>query len=151
MDLIPYLVKSRKLKETSINNYVRNIRTLHGKKPFDNVKWLTDTDAILEKIKDYSIKTKRNMITSVIVVLKAIDEKEFEVALTKYKTILLDMNKEINTEYSTHSKTEKEEKNWLTLEELKSIHLHHIIDIEAALKYTNRYKQSQIKHQSTTN
>lgn len=46
MDLIPHLVKSRKLKETSINNYVRNIRTLHGKKPFDNVKWLTDTDAI---------------------------------------------------------------------------------------------------------
>ena len=104
MDLIPYLVKSRKLKETSINNYVRNIRTLHGKKPFDNVKWLTDTDAILEKIKDYSIKTKRNMITSVIVVLKAIDEKEFEATLTKYKSILLDMNKEINTEHSTHSK-----------------------------------------------
>lgn len=121
MDLIPHLVKSRKLKETSINNYVRNIRTLHGKKPFDNVKWLTDTDAILEKIKDYSIKTKRNMITSVIVVLKAIDEKEFETALTKYKSMLLDMNKEINTEYSTHSKTEKEEKNWLTLDELKSI------------------------------
>lgn len=121
MDLIPHLVKSRKLKETSINNYVRNIRTLHGKKPFDNVKWLTDTDAILEKIKDYSIKTKRNMITSVIVVLKAIDEKEFEAALTKYKSMLLDMNKEINTEYSTHSKTEKEKKNWLTLDELKSI------------------------------
>ena len=102
MDLIPYLVKSRKLKETSINNYVRNRHTLHGKPPFDNVKWLTDTDA--EKIKDYSIKTKRNMITSVIVVLKAIDEKEFEATLTKYKSILLDMNKEINTEHSTHSK-----------------------------------------------
>ena len=80
------------------------------------MKWLTDTDAILEKIKDYSIKTKRNMITSVIVVLKAIDEKEFETALTKYKSMLLDMNKEINTEYSTHSKTEKEEKIWLTKE-----------------------------------
>lgn len=108
MDLIPHLVKSRKLKETSINNYVRNIRTLHGKKPFDNVKWLTDTDAILEKIKDYSIKTKRNMITSVIVVLKAIDEKEFEAALTKYKSMLLDMNKEINTEYQSFTRLEGE-------------------------------------------
>ena len=36
MDLKPYLVKSsRSLKGSSINNYMRNIKTLHSGKPFE--------------------------------------------------------------------------------------------------------------------
>ena len=47
MDLKPYLVKSsRSLKGSSINNYVRNIKTLHGGEPFEDLNWLTDTAAI---------------------------------------------------------------------------------------------------------
>ena len=52
MDLKPYLVKSsRNLKGSSINNYVRNIKTLHGGEPFEDLNWLTDTAALLEKSK----------------------------------------------------------------------------------------------------
>ena len=57
MDLKPFLVKSsRNLKGSSINNYTRNIRTLNGGEPFDDLNWLTDTAAILERIKDYITK-----------------------------------------------------------------------------------------------
>ena len=49
MDLKPYLVKSsRSLKGSSINNYVRNIKTLHGGEPFEDLNWLTDTAALLQ-------------------------------------------------------------------------------------------------------
>jgi len=122
MDLKPYLVKSsRNLKGSSINNYVRNIKTLHGGEPFEDLNWLTDTAALLERIKDYSQTTQRNMLTSAIVVLKAVDEEEFKATLQVYKERLLLLNGAINKAYSEKKKTSKEKSNWLKLGELKAI------------------------------
>jgi len=116
MDLKPYLVKSsRNLKGSSINNYVRNIKTLHGGEPFEDLNWLTDTAALLERIKDYSQTTQRNMLTSAIVVLKAVDEEEFKATLQVYKERLLLLNGAINKAYSEKKKTSKEKSNWLKL------------------------------------
>jgi hypothetical protein len=94
---------------------------LNDKQDFDNVKWLSDTDTILAKIQKYSKTTQRNMVTSVIVVLKAIDAEEYEKPLVVYKASLLALNDTINEQYSKHEKTEHEAKNWLTLDELKQI------------------------------
>ena len=114
MDLKPYLVKSsRSLKGSSINNYVRNIKTLHGGEPFEDLNWLTDTAAILEKIKGYSQTTQRNMLTSAIVVLKAVDEEQFKETLQAYKERLLLLNGAINKSYSEKKKTSKEKSNWV--------------------------------------
>ena len=72
------------------------------------------------------------MLTSAIVVLKAVDEEEFKETLQTYKERLLLLNGAINKTYSEKKKTGKEKSNWLDLDELKAI------QIQFAQKVKNR-------------
>ena len=120
MNLNRLIEKSRPhLKASSIENYSRNIKKLNNNEPVEDLDFLKDTDKIKNLIKDYSPTTQRNLITSVIVILKSIDESEK--ILKIYSEELEALNLIINNKYALKLKSSKEELNWMSLEELKDI------------------------------
>ena len=130
MEIQDIILKARpKISKNSLSNYVRNISILNEKKPIENLDFLKNTDKILDLIKDKKVTTKRTMITAVTVLLGAINDNKFDKTMEFYQKKLKEMSDEINDTYSKGNKTEKEEKNWLTYDELKDIQKEYAKDI----------------------
>ena len=110
------------LKESSINTYLNSIKKLShylGISKF-NVKYLNDFDSVinfLENESNFSLPTKRNYITAILVVIKL--DKKINPNISKaYYTYHKNLTEIQNDIYSENIKTEKEETNWITLEEI---------------------------------
>ncbi len=122
MDLIKMIKEKRpNLKDNSLRSYLITLRKLNNEKPVKNLNYLKKTDEIMDQINKFSLPTQRNKLTSLLVVLSAYQKEEFDSAENYYRKQLEDRNKEYNELISTHSKSDKQEKNWVTLEELKKI------------------------------
>jgi len=122
MDLIKMIKEKRpNLKDNSLRSYLITLRKLNGDEPVKNLNYLKKTDEIMDQINKFSLPTQRNKLTSLLVVLSAYQKEEFDSAENYYRKQLEDRNKEYNELISTHSKSDKQEKNWVTLEELKKI------------------------------
>lgn len=122
MDLIKMIKEKRpNLKDNSLRSYLITLRKLNGDEPVKNLNYLKKTDQIMDQINKFSLPTQRNKLTSLLVVLSAYQKEEFDSAENYYRKQLEDRNKEYNELISTHSKSDKQEKNWVTLEELKKI------------------------------
>ena len=131
MEIQDIILKARpKISKNSLSNYVRNISILNEKKPIDNLNFLKDTDKILHLIKDKKVTTKRTMLTAVTVLLGAINDNKFNETMEFYQKKLKEMSDEINSNYVKGEKTDKEEKNWLTYDELKEIQREYAKDID---------------------
>ena len=117
------LIKEKRpnLKDNSLNSYLITLRKLNDNKEIDNLKFLKNFTEIMDKINEFKLTSQRNKITAILVVLSAFDKKEFEEVEMKYRKELENRNKEYNDYISTHSKSEKQEKNWTSLADLKKV------------------------------
>ena len=116
-ELIEYIKDNRKIRDISLKTYIGNVRKLNNNKPIDDLKFLKKTSSIIEKIKDFKLPTQRNYLTSILVILTK--QKNYIKECEKYKTRLKILNDQYNEHINSHLKTEKEDKNWSTLSELK--------------------------------
>jgi len=116
-ELIDYIKDNRKIRDISLKTYIGNVRKLNNNKPIDDLKFLKKTSSIIEKIKDFKLPTQRNYLTSILVILTK--QKNYIKECEKYKTRLKILNDQYNEHINSHLKTEKEDKNWSTLSELK--------------------------------
>jgi hypothetical protein len=122
MDLIKLIQKARpNLKLNSLRSYLITLKKLNGDEKPDNLNYLKKTNEIMEQINEFKLPTQRNKLTSLLVVLTAYNKEEFDTAETFYRKELENRNKEYNDYIGTHSKSEKQEKNWIQLDELKKI------------------------------
>ena len=116
-ELIEHIKDNRKIKDNSLKVYLGNARILNNNKPINDLKFLRKTEDIIKKIKDFKLPTQRNYISSILVILTA--QPKFKKECEIYKTRLKKLNDVYNEHINSHVKTEKEEKNWSTLSELK--------------------------------
>ena len=122
MDLIKLIKDNRpNLKPNSLRSYLITLKILNDNEEIKNLNYLKKTKDIMEKINKYALPTKRNKLTALLVVLTAFNKEEFDPAEEFYRKQLEDLNGEYNEYISTHSKSEKQETNWITLDELKKI------------------------------
>lgn len=107
--------KRSSLSESSLNTYNSILRSLHKKvfgegeidfKNFDN------TEKILDHLKDLT-SNKRKTILSALVIIT--DNK-------KYRDQMLEDVRDYNKEISKQVKTDTQEENWVTQEELKNLY-----------------------------
>lgn len=122
MDLIK-LIKAKRpnLKDNSLRSYLTTLRILNDNKAIENLNFIKKTDVIMDKINEFKLPTQRNKLTSLLVVLTAFNKAEFDEAEEFYRKELENRNKEYNSYIATHSKSDKQEKNWVQLDELKKI------------------------------
>ena len=122
MDLEILIKEARpKLKNSSLRSYLITLRKLNNDEIIENLNYLKNTSEIMEIINKFKLPTQRAKLTSLLVVLSAYDKEEFDKAEEFYRKELENRNKEYNEYISTHSKSEKQEKNWVSLQELKKI------------------------------
>jgi integrase len=114
------LLTDKKLAESSVKLYLRNLEKLNDNHPLKNLTFLKDVPKITGKLADYKDNTKRGYLISVTSVL-SLDKtsKPKQKLYEAYFTLMMDKNKELKAEESSNTKSETQEKNWLTWEEVE--------------------------------
>lgn len=109
----------KKINESSKKLYINNLIKLNDGKPIKNFNFIDNSEAIMNKISDYKPNTQRNFIISIVSILKCllISNKKYQKLYDKYFIILTDFNKKLKDQTT---KTDSENKNWISQEELKN-------------------------------
>jgi len=117
MNIIDKALESRQLSQNSINLYKRNLLKLNDNKPIKSFNFLKNKEEILSKIKELKPTTQRSYIISICSVLR--DIPKYKKMYDEYFELLKEFNNElkVNTD-----KSEKQEKNWISQEEVLSVH-----------------------------
>jgi len=103
---------------SSIKTYLFSLKKLK----INNVEDIDKVDNpndIFDEIKDMKISQKRNMISCILVIIKAVKKPEdlYEI----YRKKCFDLGVEYNEKMAKNEKTETQEKNWIKIDELKKI------------------------------
>ena len=117
--LIEKILNHRTIKKKSLDLYLANERRLNGNNAITNLVFLKNIKDIKEQIKDYSLPTQRNYISSILVVLT--EQPNYEKTRLKYTKLLEKLNIKYQKEIDKHKKSDKESENWATLHELRSV------------------------------
>lgn len=123
---------SRNIKENSLNAYLISIKKLNEfitKKEFKNLDFLKDEKKVLEKLKELKLTTQKNYLSAIIVSLSAYGDK-YEDDLKTYRKRLEQLNEVYNSEIKKNEKTETQEKNWVSMKELRKVMNSYKLDLK---------------------
>ena len=107
------------IKDNSLRSYLITLRKLNNNQALSDLKFLKDYDEILKILEPLALTTKRNYLSSILVVLRAYKKKSYDGVLEQYKKLLATLNEEYTNKIDSHEKSEKQEKNWVKLDDLK--------------------------------
>jgi len=107
------------IKDNSIRSYLITLRKLNDNQALTTMTFLKDYDNIVEKLEKLKLTTRRNYLSSILVILRAYKKKSFDKVLEQYKKLLATLNLEYNLKIDSHEKSEKQENNWMPLSDLK--------------------------------
>jgi integrase len=115
MDLKQYIKEKRPtLSEGSIKSYVSTLRSLYtrvfGGGEIDFEKY-NETKTILEFLKDLEFNKRKSILSALVVMTEN----------PEYRILMLQDIKSYNTDINKQEKTEQQENNWVTADEIKSV------------------------------
>jgi len=120
MEDLTEIFTNKNITDSSRKLYLANLVRLNGGLPPKNLKFLSDVEAIKEKLQKYKPNTQRSYIISIVSLLKGLKEKQqkkFSKLYDTYYTILDEMNKSLK---DNTAKTDKEEKEWIGQDAVKA-------------------------------
>ena len=106
------------ISENSLNVYLSNIRKVF-KEVFKNdidIKHLNQFAKVKKHLETLTPATRKNVMTALMVLLKAFDTKKG--TLNKYQKYFEGLITNFENNYDNQTKSEKENKNWITQEQL---------------------------------
>ena len=107
------------ISELSVRTYLSNLRKV-GIKEEEDLPKLTKTFDVIKEIEGLKKTTmKRNVLSAVLVAVKAADMPN-EI-YNAYRDVLFKITKTYNAELSENKKTFTQEQNWVTMAELKKV------------------------------
>lgn len=113
------LIEKRDITESSADAYIRTLVLLNDKKPFKNLTYLKDTETIMDKLKEYAISTRKNIIATICSVLGLYQQPGYKKAYKFYSEKLQEIKKEMDEKRGdTMVKTDKEKENWVDWEDV---------------------------------
>ena len=115
------LLNDKKLAQSSVKLYLRNLEKLNDNAPLKNLNFLKDTEKITGKLTKYKENTKRGYLISITSVL-SLDKssKPKQKLYDDYFKLMMEKNKELKAVEGSNEKSETQEKNWLSQEEVKT-------------------------------
>jgi len=119
IDDIKQKLIDKKLSQSSIDLYIRNLEKLNNKEPIKNFNFLKKIDEINNKLDKYKNNTKRSYYISIVSVLSV--EPKYKKLYDKYYKLMLDINNEIK-QTPTEIKTEAQKNNWIEWNEVEQIY-----------------------------
>lgn len=107
------------IKDNSLRAYLISLRKMNENKALENLTFLKDYENIIKFLEKFKLPTKRNYISSILVVLRAYNKRSYDDVLQKYREYLTGLNEEYNNEVYTHKKNLNQKENWTDLKSLK--------------------------------
>jgi hypothetical protein len=128
----------KKLASSSVKMYLRNLEKLNDDMPLKNFNFLKDVPAILQQLEKYKQNTQRGYLISIVSAL-GLDKsnKAKQKLYDDYYKLMMDKNKELKAKESSNEKSETQEKNWLTWEEVSKT----FAELEAKVKAFSNNKE----------
>jgi len=123
------------LSENSIKLYLSILKNLNDKREILDFKFLSNPKKILDKIKNYKITTQRNIIISIVSVLKNLGNDLYK----QYYNIMIDLNKKIEENLKLNEKTETQDKNWISWKDVEA----KFNELKSKNKYPKNISESQ--------
>ena len=109
------LEEKKKITEGSITVYLRNLKKLAGKE-LENFDFLKNPTEVVKALSGYKDTTKRNYLISIVSVLSCFpDYKELH---DQYYDLMINSKKVVEEELAKGEKSESQEKNWISWEQV---------------------------------
>jgi hypothetical protein len=122
---------TKKLAESSIKLYLRNLEKLNDNMPLKNFNFLKDIPAIIQLLEKYKENTKRGYLISIVSSLGLDKSNKIKQKLyDDYYSLMMNKNKELKAIDSSNEKTETQKENWLTWDEVSKV----FTDLEQKVK-----------------
>ena len=120
-----HIESHRNIKPNSLKAYLISIKKIKDFMKYDkeDLDFLEDIDKVKEFLSKFKTSTIKNYIAAIIVALTSYDE-EYEDTIEKYREYLDEVVGKYKEEYENGEKSEKQEKNWVTMKELKKVSNH---------------------------
>lgn len=107
----------RQVKDNSVDAYVHLIKKLNFNNEITSLDFLYNIKKILGIISHLAITTRKNYISAICITLTAVGG--YEILYKKYKQILDELVGDFNDQLARNEKSDKQEKNWVSLQFLK--------------------------------
>jgi hypothetical protein len=120
LHLAKQLIAERKIAESSANAYIKVLYALNERKPFKNLTFLKATDGVGKRISEYAESTQRSILACVTSVLSLFKDKPtFKKPYLHYYDEMMSRAKVSKEVESKNEKTEKQETNWLSWQDVE--------------------------------
>lgn len=110
-----------KVKENTAMKYIRDLYYINNDKPFNNLTFLKKPDAVMSKLQKRKLatSTQKNYVASILSILSVHkDKKGIEELHNKYTEIMDNIVKVLESENPENTKSKKQEKNWISWDEI---------------------------------
>lgn len=113
------LIDERKIAESTALQYLQTLFKLNNSQPFNNLAFAKKYEAVQTIINTYADSTQGNqyMVLSSALSLFA-DKSTYKAAYNHWRECMMAARKEATAETAQHEKSDKQEENWLTWEEV---------------------------------
>ena len=121
LQLSKQLVEDKKVAETTSNLYIKNLWTLNGSKPFNNLAFLRNTDEVEKKLAEYAETTRKTFLASIVSVLSLFKDKpSYKKVHQHYHDKMMSASAE-QKEKDNGEKTTKQKDNWMEWDEVLKV------------------------------
>jgi hypothetical protein len=135
MSIREYFEKQRKLRATSIRAYMTCLTKLNGNEEPTDLFFLRDYEKVFEYLKPLKLTTQRSYMIAVNQSLKSVND--WDELKDVYEDKLETLDYEYNKKIDTYQKSDTEEKNWVSLDELKLV-ADYWVDMIDEIQYDQR-------------
>lgn len=119
MEELKNYFESKKLSDSTISTYIRNLKILNCNKDFTNLNFLKDTDFIDETLEHKCTNTKKNYYIAICACLTI--DKKYKKLYDHYATKMNELNGEIKEQYKEGKKSTKESDNWISWSDVEKV------------------------------
>lgn len=121
-EIITLIKQKKKLSDSSIEVYLRNLKKLNDNKPLDDktFKFLENSQEVVTKLDAFKETTKRNYLISIVSILSLFPE--LKALHDTYHALMMTKKAEIQEVQSTGTQSDTQAENWIDWDSVKAQH-----------------------------
>lgn len=123
INLIKRLMDARGIAETTATEYITQLKRLNDDKSFANLGFLKKREAVMTKVGIYAESTQKAVLASIVSVLSLEKDKPtYKAIYNFYYERMMEASKKSREQEATGERTEKQDANWITWDEVVKRH-----------------------------
>lgn len=137
MNKLSEKLKEKDLSDKTVNLILQQLRSVNNNEPFNNLNFLKNKDEVLKRIEVYGKNTQKTYLSSIVSILQIDNKKK----LYEFYKELLNKRVQESNDKDKNVKNEKENENWVSMEEIKEIKtkfLNYINELNKTKKMTKK-------------